>query len=639
MKKISLILLLLPLLFTSYSHNNRFASAEEFLVPDPNLRLTLAGINERNPDITADWMGTLTDLDASWMGVSNIAGLENLLTATELYLSDNFITDLAPISNLNQIEILDLSRNSIQDLRSLGNLKNIQDLRLNQNQINDISPLQSMKFNCNSCNLNLSKNKIQSIFSLMNIEITEINNSFSVDISNNLVNSLNGLESISKLSTLEAANNTIGNLAPLSELTNLRKLNINNNKVSSLSSLAQLDQLTDIEASNNLISSLKGLNLNQEDVHYLNLMNNRIIDINALSNVTAGYIDLSNNKITDIRALRNIQHGSVNLKGNPLFPDALDTIKLLESRGVEVQYDEISYLTFDENRIAGTTRYHTAVEISRSGWSQANTVFIAKGDSFPDALAGVPLAYQMGSPILLTEKEKLTPITKEEIVRLGAKKVVILGGSGAISPQVEQSLKKVVESVERIAGNSRFETAYKISEKLTGNPEKAIIAFAHNFPDALSIASYAAQKGYPILLTEKDSLPFYTKKGLEGKTEALVIGGESVIGKNVFSELNRYNPVRIGGNNRFDTAAKIVSKLKLNTENVYVANGFGFADALTGSVLAAKQGSPLLLVGPDKVPAETGKTFETYPINNFTVFGGSAVVNDSVIYNLNEYLK
>ncbi|MGI6366724.1 MAG: cell wall-binding repeat-containing protein [Bacillota bacterium] len=71
-------------------------------------------------------------------------------------------------------------------------------------------------------------------------------------------------------------------------------------------------------------------------------------------------------------------------------------------------------------RISGSDRYATAVEVSKSGWSSASVVVLARGDDYADALAGVPLAYRLGAPILLVEPNRLPSVTRQELVRLGA---------------------------------------------------------------------------------------------------------------------------------------------------------------------------------------------------------------------------
>jgi putative cell wall-binding protein len=283
-------------------------------------------------------------------------------------------------------------------------------------------------------------------------------------------------------------------------------------------------------------------------------------------------------------------------------------------------------------RIYGANRFDTAVEISKAGWNSTDTVFIARADDFPDALAGAPLAYKLNAPILLTERGKLVDITKKEIVRLHASKAIILGGNGAVGLEVETTLKEMGLSVERIAGKSRYETAAKIAERLGTNPGKAVIAYGGNFPDALAIAPYAAQQGYPILLTAKSSLPSETLSALNSIAETIVVGGEGVISQGVFGQLP--NASRISGESRYDTAANIILQLGGAGQSAYVATGQNFADALTGAVLAAKQNKPLLLVRKDILPEDTANLVKQKGIQNFTILGGDGAVSDIVSTHL-----
>ena len=74
--------------------------------------------------------------------------------------------------------------------------------------------------------------------------------------------------------------------------------------------------------------------------------------------------------------------------------------------------------------ISGADIYETAVRISQETWETADTVVLAKGTDFPDALAGGPLVFKEIAPILLTKSEELTAVTKDEIIRLGARNVI-----------------------------------------------------------------------------------------------------------------------------------------------------------------------------------------------------------------------
>jgi len=116
-------------------------------------------------------------------------------------------------------------------------------------------------------------------------------------------------------------------------------------------------------------------------------------------------------------------------------------------------------------RLAGADRYSTAAAISRSRFGGgASTVFIATGASFPDALAGAPAAAKANGPILLTAKDALPSATATELYRLKPSKIVILGGSAAVSSAVASRLSSYAGTVVRWWGADRYGTAAAVSK-------------------------------------------------------------------------------------------------------------------------------------------------------------------------------
>src|SRR5690606_16567128 len=110
-------------------------------------------------------------------------------------------------------------------------------------------------------------------------------------------------------------------------------------------------------------------------------------------------------------------------------------------------------------RIAGANRYATAAAISADSFSMANTVYVANGSNFPDALAGGPAAAAEGGPVLLVGQNSIPAPTVQEILRLQPDKIVVLGGTASVSLQVSNSLETYAPTVERRAGANRFATA------------------------------------------------------------------------------------------------------------------------------------------------------------------------------------
>lgn len=255
-------------------------------------------------------------------------------------------------------------------------------------------------------------------------------------------------------------------------------------------------------------------------------------------------------------------------------------------------------------RIYGNDRIHTSIKISQEGWKKgADTVVIAQGYGYADALCAAPLAKKHNAPILLTNKEGLNDGIVNEVKRLNAKKVFIIGGTGVLSENVEKKLMDIgIKNVDRLWGKDRYETSLKVAKSL-GAVDSIVVASGSGYADSLSIAPIAAQKGMPILLSAKDSLSNDTLayiKSLNIKN-SYVVGGTGVISDKVKSLLT--NVERLSGDNRFKTNLAVLEKFQneLNFENVIIAQGDGptgteFADALSASAFAAQKSSPVILV-------------------------------------------
>lgn len=293
-------------------------------------------------------------------------------------------------------------------------------------------------------------------------------------------------------------------------------------------------------------------------------------------------------------------------------------------------------------RLYGTDRYRTAIAISQQGWSNSYYAVLARGDDFPDALCAGPLAKTYNAPILLTEPWRLNPDVLTELKRLGVSYVYIIGGPGAVSQNVEYSLRSAgISSIERIYGSDRYDTSVRIAERM-GWPGTIALATGENFPDALSISAIASKKGMPILLTGRYNLPYSVDQYIRNRSinKTYVVGGVGVISEGIRTTVP--NAVRLAGTDRFDTNVQIMQHFadELDFNNLYVAIGDGptgdeFADALTGAVLAAKTSSPLILTG-SALPWVTSNYIrpKVSSITKVTALGGEGVVPWSVVNSI-----
>ncbi|MBN8210725.1 cell wall-binding repeat-containing protein [Bacillus sp. NTK071] len=303
--------------------------------------------------------------------------------------------------------------------------------------------------------------------------------------------------------------------------------------------------------------------------------------------------------------------------------------------------------------VAGENRIETAIEVSKKMYPEgttADTVFIATGYNFPDALSAGPLASAYDAPILLAgSKGMLSDEVLNEISRLKAKNVMILGGENAISKKVNTQLANIGVStadIERLSGANRYDTNVQIINKLAekGSKSKEVfLATGKNFADALSAASIAGANDMPIILTDGQSLTDEAKKLMTGKM-VYVLGGDAVISDQVVEMADKIATTkRLAGANRYGTLVEIHKELGSNTDNLFVANGRNFPDALAASPLVVKDQGSMFLVESNKIPKEIEsylvKYFTTTDVSGATVLGGDNAVNKEVRDQFNKWLN
>ncbi len=299
-------------------------------------------------------------------------------------------------------------------------------------------------------------------------------------------------------------------------------------------------------------------------------------------------------------------------------------------------------------RIAGSSRFTTAAKISAVSCASAETVILANGMNYADALAGVPLAYKFNAPILLTGNGALNKDTFDEIKRLKAKNVIILGGEGAVSKEAEDELKGAGLAVERIAGSSRFSTAAAIAEKLGSAPEEIFFVYGLDYADALSVSSVAAIRKAPVIYLNKDGeMNAETAKYLESLKElecvknAYVIGGSGVISDDMMQKaataLGIEQIDRISGANRYETCVAVNEKFadNLTGDMICAATGKDFPDALAGGVYAALNKAPMLLVS-DSLNQAQKQFIKAKNAGSVTIFGGTGAVSDEAAKQIAE---
>lgn len=272
-------------------------------------------------------------------------------------------------------------------------------------------------------------------------------------------------------------------------------------------------------------------------------------------------------------------------------------------------------------RIAGEDRIATSIEISKAMFNESDNVVLASGFNFADALSAGQLAAALNAPLILSD-ENMDSRTSDEIAKLKPKNIYIVGGETALSSNIEESVKSVVNdiNIERLKGNDRYETSVKVMEKTKEfvDAEYLLIASGKNFPDALSTISFMADHKALMVLSDGNSYP-------KSDLQEIAIGGVNQL------PLNGFTGERIAGNDRYQTALAIARRSFENNENAILANSKVFADSLSAVSVAKNYKAPIILTDNENLTQSTKSYLEN--MNSVTIIGGEKSVSSNIFSN------
>ncbi|PFG38671.1 putative cell wall-binding protein [Georgenia soli] len=210
------------------------------------------------------------------------------------------------------------------------------------------------------------------------------------------------------------------------------------------------------------------------------------------------------------------------------------------SSGVAQQLDR--YTTGAVQRWAGSDRFETSAAIARANYKEPgiDVAYVANGLTSVDALSAAPVAGMKDAPVLLTRSDTLPRAVAAELDRLNPKKIVILGGTGAVSSSVQRQLDGYTGPVERWSGADRY--AVSVSVSRTNFPNGSPVVYVANgltSVDALSAAPVAGMKKGPVLLTQAGALPTAVQAELKrlNPSQVVILGGTGAVSTTVQNQI------------------------------------------------------------------------------------------------------
>lgn len=307
-------------------------------------------------------------------------------------------------------------------------------------------------------------------------------------------------------------------------------------------------------------------------------------------------------------------------------------------------------------RFEGANRYETAAAVADAAAPDgADTVFLARGDRFPDALVAAFGAGHTGGPVLLTRQRAVPEVTMDSLARLEPGVVVLLGEQKAISRTVAKELRREGHDVERVGGSTRYETAAAVARRYGSDEQRgvdtpggdedrvgsvygrrtALLASGERFRDALVAAPLAAGAHFPLLLTERRRYPPEVSDALAALDieQVLIVGDTTAVDHAVHEALEEegYEVDRLGDPDDHGTAAVVaqfaIYTLRWSLGDVFFIDRRSFASALAAVSLAGQsEGAVMLTDRPAEDAAEGWFTALCPRIGSIKAIGGPQAV-------------
>lgn len=293
------------------------------------------------------------------------------------------------------------------------------------------------------------------------------------------------------------------------------------------------------------------------------------------------------------------------------------------------------------DRISGPDRYATSVAVSKLAFPRgAKTVYLASGAAFPDALSAGPAAVASGAMMLLTAPKDIPNVVAAELKRLSPERIVIVGGTGALSSAVAAEARSYAPVVERRSGTDRYATSRAVVRAAFTSAPLVYIATGADYPDALGAGPAAGSVGAPIVLVPGGStrLDAATRTLLRDlrTTRAIIVGGAGAVSKGLASSiaglLGSGSTKRLAGSDRVATAIAVNASAfaKAPAGDAYVATGSDYPDALSVGVLAGMRGRPLYLTVPYCVVPALRTQLASARVTRVRLVGGVGAVRSNV---------
>lgn len=208
------------------------------------------------------------------------------------------------------------------------------------------------------------------------------------------------------------------------------------------------------------------------------------------------------------------------------------------SLGVE---SKLRGLGYSVTRIAGSTRYETAVEIGKNVQlvSEANKAYLVNGVKGVDAISISGPAKGEGAPVLLVGEDFLPDEVEKFLMENSINQVTLIGGSATLGLEIEKRLLELDIAYNRIGGDDRYHTSLLINKSKYTSSSDVFVANGTSLVDALSAGPVAGRGDIPLVLVAQDRVPVGVRSYVTslGASKITTFGGVNSVSQRVMEEM------------------------------------------------------------------------------------------------------
>ena len=297
-------------------------------------------------------------------------------------------------------------------------------------------------------------------------------------------------------------------------------------------------------------------------------------------------------------------------------------------------------------RVYGKDRYLTSLAVcdelkEKKGVDEFDTLILATGTNFADAMSATYLSYVADAPILLINQGyagKVVEYLNNSLSQNG--KVYVIGGTAVIKDEWLDAID--TDDVKRLSGKDRYETNLRVLEAAVseeGCLEEILICSGKSYADCISAS--ATKK--PIFLVNGKEPTENQKaflRNLDEDVRFYVVGGDAAVSEAMEEYLKGYGTVvdRVKGKDRYGTSYNVATKLvsevdSSEVDSLIITYGLNFPDGICGGLLATTTNAAIVLASPGNT-SWADRYVDEKGISAGYVLGGASLIADNAVADI-----